>query len=255
MKIIKNFKPPADASPYNPAKHMELGAGESGEMRMNGMGGEMFGINRILPYAKHMDDITISARLNEDYYIFRGLSLRCVYNLFKSIDKLLAPFIIQQNNHIVFELTNNHGENQAVNIQLIGYDQATLSRLQGAYSDIGESIPVPRFLYGRAELPAGAIGDLGVKSKSVDVQARRMAMSSSVDDSVTVSMRIYNTTIRSEMFVEQVNDEFDGLYANVPFMVGSNVPFAVNANNRSGTPANVSFLCEAYVAGSEIQEG
>ena len=255
MKIIKNFKPPNGASAYNPAKHMVLDAGETGEMVMNGMGGDTFGINRILPYAKHMDEITISARLNEDYYIFRDVSLRCVYNLFKSIDKLLAPFIIQQNNHIVFELTNNHAQSQAVNIQLIGYDHATLAKLQDAYSDIGETIPVPRFLYGRAQLPAGAVGDLGVKSKSIDVQARRMAMSSTVEDEVTVSMRIYNTTIRSEMFVEQVNYEFDGLYANVPFIIGSNVPFAVNANNRSDSPANVSFLCEAYVAGSLAVEG
>uniref|UniRef100_UPI003F880DC0 hypothetical protein n=1 Tax=Fodinibius sp. SL11 TaxID=3425690 RepID=UPI003F880DC0 len=49
------------------------------------------------------------------------------------------------------------------------------------------------------------------------------------------------------VFVEQLNDEFSQFYANVPFIVGSNMPFQVYASNKGATQANVSFLCEAYV--------
>jgi len=253
MKIIKNFLPPKESSPYNPSKSLELLAGDTGEIIMNGMGGESFGIRRILPFAQDMNKIMVSARLNEDLYMFRDVQLSVVHTLFKSIDGLFAPFIIQKNNNIVFELENKAASKQSVNIQLIGYDQYAMSKLRSAYGQIGSPVPVPRFLYGHASVPAGGINaDLGVKSKSVDVEVRRIAMSSDRPD-ITASMKIYNTTVRSELFIDQINDEFDGQYANVPFIVGSNVPFDVYASNLNLQVASVSFLCESYVVQPEMQ--
>ncbi len=252
MRIIKNFLPPKESSPYNPAKSLELAAGATGEIIMNGMGGESFGVRRILPYSQDMNKIMVSARLNEDLYMFRGVQLSVVHTLFKSIDGLLAPFIIQKNNNMVFELENKAAAPQTVNIQLIGYDQYAMSRFQRAYEQIGAPIPAPRFLYGHASVPAGGINaDLGVKSKSVDVEVRRIAMSSD-RIGITTSMKVYNTTVRSELFIDQINDEFDGKYANVPFIVGANVPFDVYATNQNGQAAAVSFLCECYVVQAEL---
>jgi len=252
MRIIKNFLPPKESSPYNPAKSLELAAGSTGEIIMNGMGGESFGVRRILPYSQDMSKIMVSARLNEDLYMFRDVQLSVVHILFKSIDGLFAPFVIQKNNNIVFELENKAVTPQTVNIQLIGYDQYAMSKLQRAYEQIGAPVPSPRFLYGHASVPAGGINaDLGVKSKSVDVEVRRIAMSSDRPD-ITASMKIYNSTVRSELFIDQINDEFDGQYANVPFIVGSNVPFDVYATNQNGLAAAVSFLCECYVVQAEL---
>jgi len=252
MKIITNFLPPKESSPYNPSKALELSAGGSGQIIMNGMGGECFGIRRILPYSQDMNKTMVSARLNEDLYIFRDVQLSVVHILFKSIDGLFAPFVIQKNNNIVFELENKSTTKQTVNIQLIGYDQYAMSKLHRAYGQIGAPIPSPRFLYGHNTVPAGGINaDLGVKSKSVDVEVRRMAMSSD-HSGVTASMKVYNTTVRNELFIEQINDEFDGRYANVPFIVGSNVPFDVYATNLNGQTASVSFLCECYVVQDEL---
>lgn len=255
MRIIKNFLPPKESSPYNPSKSLELAAGSSGTIIMNGMGGESFGVRRILPFAQDMTKIMVSARLNEDLYMFRDVQLSVVHTLFKSIDGLFAPFIIQKNNNIVFELENKAASSQTVNIQLIGYDQYAMGKLQSAYGQIGSPVPVPRFLYGHASVPAGGVNaDLGVKSKSVDVEVRRIAMSSDQPGIVT-SMKIYNTTVRSELFIDQINDEFDGRYANVPFVVGSNVPFDVYATNTNGQPADVSFLCEGYVVQDDLTSG
>jgi len=252
MRIIKNFLPPKESSPYNPSKSLELSAGAAGEIIMNGMGGESFGIRRILPYSQDMNKIMVSARLNEDLYMFRDVQLSVVHTLFKSIDGLFAPFVIQKNNSIVFELENKGITTQTTNIQLIGYDQYAMSKLHRAYRQIGAAPPSPRFLYGHATLPAGGINvDLGVKSKSVDVEVRRMAMSSDRSD-VTASIKVYNTTVRHELFIDQINDEFDGRYANVPFIVGSNVPFDVVASNRNAQSAAVSFLCECYVAQDDL---
>lgn len=252
MRIIKNFVPPKESSPFNPSKSLELAAGSKGEIIMNGMGGESFGIRRILPYSQDMHKVMVSARLNEDLYLFRGVQLSVVHTLFKSIDGLFAPFIIQKNNNIVFELENTAATKQTVNIQLIGYDQYAMGKLRQAYGQIGSPLPVPRFLYGHASVPAEAINtDLGVKSKSVDVEVRRIAMSSDRPD-VTTSMKVYNTTVRSELFIDQINDEFNGKYANVPFIVGSNVPFDVYASNANDQSAQVSFLCECYVVQYEL---
>ena len=252
MRIIKNFLPPKESSPYNPSKSLELAAGGKGEIIMNGMGGESFGIRRILPYSQDMNKIMVSARLNEDLYMFRDVQLSVVHTLFKSIDGLFAPFIIQKNNNIVFELENKSTTKQTVNIQLIGYDQYAMGKLRSAYGQIGSPVPVPRFLYGHASVPAGGINaDLGVKSKSVDVEVRRIAMSSDRPD-ITSSMKVYNTTVRSELYIDQINDEFDGKYANVPFIVGSNVPFDVYATNANAQTAEVSFLCECYVVQDEL---
>lgn len=254
MRIIKNFLPPKESSPYNPAKSMEMDPGNHGEIIMNGMGGESFGIRRILPYSENMNKIMVSARLNEDLYMFRDIQLSVVHTLFKSIDGLFAPFIIQKNNSIVFELENKATTTQHVNIQLIGYDQYAMSKLRAAYGQIGASLPVPRFLYGHASVPAGGINsDLGVRSKSVDVEVRRIAMSSDQPERVTASMKVYNTTVRSELSIHQINDEFDGQYANVPFIVGANVPFDVYASNSNSQAALVSFLCECYLIQDELQ--
>lgn len=252
MKIIKNFIPPAESSPYNPAKSLELAAGASGRITMSGMGGESYGIRRILPYSADMTGIMISARLNEDLYMFRGIQLSALHTLFKSTGGLFAPFIIQKNNSVVFELENHSAAPQTVNIQLIGYDQFAMQKLRGAYEQIGAPLPVPRFLYGHAAVAAGSINtDLGVKSKSVDVEVRRMAMSSNRPEGVTASMKVYNTTVRSELFLDQINDEFFGQYAGVPFIVGANVPFDVYASNAGMQTAGVSFLCECY----DVQHG
>ncbi|MAL19400.1 MAG: hypothetical protein CL670_04435 [Balneola sp.] len=248
MKILSNFLPPKESSAYNPAKSVEVQPGATAHLTMNGMGGERYGIRKILPFSANMNAILISARLNEDLYLFRGVQLSVVHNLFKSIDGLFAPFIIQKNNHIVFELTNTGAVKQTVNIQIVGYDQFALAKLSAAYQEIGASVPVPRFLYGHSTVPAGGLNiDLGVKSKSVDVQVRRMAMSSNQPGAITASMKVYNTTVRDEVFLEQVNDEFNDKYINVPFVVGSNVPFDVYASNYGAQPAEVSFLCESYV--------
>jgi hypothetical protein len=247
MKIVKNFIPPTESTPFNPAKAIEIPAGGSGHIMMNGMGGESFGVRRILPYAPNMEKVLVSARLNEDLYLFRDLQLAVVHRLFQRIEGLLAPFIIQKSNSLVFELTNTHSAPQTINIEVIGFDHFGLAKLAAIYEEIGSPMPQPRFLYGQATLPSGAVNiDLGVKAKSIDVEARRLAMCSDRPGDITASLKVYNTTIRNEVFVEQLNDEFSQFYANVPFIVGSNMPFQVYGSNRGPSQANVSFLCEAY---------
>jgi len=253
MRIITNFLPPKESSPYNPAKNVHLDGNQAGQLIMNGMGGESFGVRRILPYSPDMDNILVSARLNDDLYIFRDIQLSVVHTLFKSIDGLFAPFVIQKNNTLVFELVNLGASAQTVSIQLIGFDQHAMSKLQAAYAQIGAPMPVPRFLYGHTMVPVNGVNmNLGVKSKSVDVNVRRMAMASDRSGEIMASMRVYNTTVRSELYIDQINDEFDGRYANVPFIVGANVPFDVFASNRSGQVARVSFLSECYVVQHDL---
>ena len=252
MRIITNFLPPKESSPYNPAKSVCFWKAASRAIVMNGMGGESYGIRRILPYSQDMDKILVSARLNDDLYIFRDIQLSVVHTLFKSIDGLFAPFVIQKNNTIVFELDkygryHSNGQHPAYRLRS-ACDGSNFCRLQ----QIGAPMPVPRFLYGHAIVPFNGINmNLGVKSKSVDVEVRRMAMAVIRSD-IIASMKVYNTTVRNELYIDQINDEFDGRYANVPFIVGANVPFDVVASNRGGQPARVSFLSECYVVQQDL---
>lgn len=245
---IKNFTPPDDSSPYNPAKTVTVPANGDKTFTLQGRGADIFGINRILPWCSAMDAVTVKAELNNERKIFGDLQLSVIRQLFKG-GQLLAPYIIQKNNDLEFTLTNSTAADVDVNMQLLGFDGPALRKLIGQYKENSIDMPTPVFVYGSEEIAANATGQrVDIPTKAVDVNLQRMAVKTDDDDDVRLSLQIYNETIKQDVFVQQLNDEFSGgTRSMVPYRIEKNVPFSLIAENAGGTSRTLSFLAESYV--------
>ncbi len=248
IPTIKNFTPPPDAAPYNPAKTITVPAGGTADMELQGRGSDVFGITRMLPYCSDFNAIEVRAELNNERIIFSDIQLSVLRQLFRS-GQLLAPYIIQQNNDLGFTFTNTSGSDIDVNMQLLGYDGPSLRKLIRLYEKQAVAMPKPVFLYAKAEIPSFATKQpVDIPSKSVDVELHRAAVRTDSDPDMSVSLETYNETIKNGVFVQQLNDEFsNGRRALVPIEIGKNVPFSLKATNRNADPQTLSFLGEAYV--------
>lgn len=249
---LKNFQPPADSFPYNPAKKVTVPANDSAEIILQGRGANAFGFNRILPFGSDLSVIEADFTLNTDYNILKDVQLSVVRQLFQR-KSLLAPYIIQKNNDLVITLRNTSGADQDVNIQLIGYDTPAINKLTNEYKAQGLKMPTPIFLYGKGEIAADAKGQaIEIKTKSVDVDMLRMAVSTDNDDDISLSLQLFNESVKNKVFVQQINDEFEDGYSLVPIRVGRNDPFTLVVDNADAVNARtLSFIGEAYVYSNE----
>ena len=248
IPTIKNFTPPGNASPYNPAKTVTVPAGGEAEIKLKGRSADVFGLTRILPYCSDFNGIEIEARLNNERILFEPVQLSAVRELFVD-SELLAPLIIQKNNDLRFTLTNTTAAAIDTNIELLGYDGPSLRKLVGMYDDKGIEMPTPVFLFAKEEIAAGAANQgVAIPSKSVDLELLRAAIRTDSDDDMTVSLEIYNETVKNSVFVQQFNDEFsNGRRSFVPIEVGKNVPVTLNASNANVAAQTLSFFGEGYV--------
>jgi hypothetical protein len=246
--MIKNFTPPQDASPFNPAKTVTVPAGGSTDVLLKGRKSDVFGLNRILPYGEDLSQILVSASLNNRRIIFDDIQLSAVRELFQD-SHLKAPFIIQRNNDLTFTLSNRSSSDMAVNMELLGYNGDVLRKLVQDYQMQGLTMPTPVFLFGSDTLAGGAKNKfVNIPTLARDVQLQRMAVKTDDDPSVRVSLQLYNETIKNDVFVPQINDEFsNGRQLTVPVTIKKSVPFGLKATNSSSNSLVISYLGEAYL--------
>jgi len=245
---LKNFVPPLDSFPYNPAKTVNVPGNGSATITLNGRGANAFGFVRILPFGSDLSVIEADFTLNEDYNIIKDVQLSVVRQMFLR-KELLAPYIIKKNNDLLIELRNTSGNDQEVNIQLLGYDTPALNKLQSEYQKQDLKQPTPIFLYAKGEIQAdGNNIPIEIKTKSVDINLVRAAIKSDGDNDLKVTLQLFNESIKNQVFVQQINDEYENNYSLVPIVVGKNSPFRLLVtNNDIANPKTVSFLGEAYI--------
>lgn len=245
---IKNFIPPQDSFPYNPSKRVKIPANDKISFELEGRGANSFGITRIIPGGANLSSIKADLVLNNEYHILKDAHLSTIKQLFKS-KSLLAPYIIQQNNTLEVTLYNPTGNAESVNIQLNGLDTPALNKLVGEYESKGLKMPVPMFLYASDEIDAGAIGQsVDIKTKSVDLNLVRMAVGTSNDVDISLSLKSFNESIKNEVYVDQINDEYESDYSSPPIKVGKNTPFSLLVSNDNlGSARQLSFIGETYV--------
>jgi hypothetical protein len=248
IQYINHITPAADAKPYNPAKTVTVGANDSYELTLQGRGSDVFGINRILPWASDLDALKITARINHERILFEDIRLPVIRELF-SDSKLKAPFIIHKNNELTLTLENTSSGDVPVNIELLGYDGPNLRKLVSLYKQKGFPMPTPVFLYGGGTVNANAANQrINIPTKSKDVLLERMAIHSGKDELIHVSLQVYNETIKNDVFVNQINDEFaGGRRALVPITIKKSVPFTLAASNVDTSDHWLSYMGEAYV--------
>jgi hypothetical protein len=249
IKTIKNFIPPKDASPFNPAKKVTVEANSTTYLTLKGRNADVFGIRRMLPFCSDMNAITVKATLNHERILFSGISLAAIHQLFKD-GELLAPYIIQKNNDLLFELTNTSGTDLDVNMELLGYDGPSLRKLVQLYNQSSFDMPTPVFLFGSDSIPSKASNHyIEIPTKSMTVDLQRAAITSTKDESISISLLIANEVIKNEVFIEQFNDEFrNGQRLMVPITIGAGKNFNLTASNSDqANDQQISFLGESYI--------
>jgi hypothetical protein len=252
IQSITHITPAGDARPYNPAKTVTVAAGGSYDLTLQGRAADVFGINRILPWCSDMNAVTITARINHERMLFEDVRLPVIRELFKA-GKLKAPFIIQKNNELTLTLNNTSASDLAVNIELLGYDGPNLRKLVSMYKQQDFPMPTPVFLYGSGTVNANAANQrINIPTKSKDVVLERMALHTSSDEYIHVSLQVYNETIKNDVFVNQLNDEYsNGHRALVPIKIKKSVPFTLAASNVDSADHWLSYMGEAYVLDNE----
>lgn len=244
---LKNIPAPKNSTPYVPSQYATVPAGGSTVMRFTGRGGATFGFDRILPGGASLNDVTATAKLNEDMILFEDVKLSVIRSHFQS-KALLAPYVIQEQNDLNITLKNPTGSNANVGIQILGYDAPYLKRLIQAYQKKGLDMPKPVFLHASEEIAANAASQsVDIPTKSVDVRMLRATVKTDSDSDIVFSVQVYNESVKNRVFVQQFNDEYESNYANVPFVIGRTVPLSLLVTNLSATAHDLSFLGETYV--------
>lgn len=244
---IKNIPVPKKSTPYVPSQFREVPATGETDLVFTGRGGQTFGFDRILPGGSNLNDITASARLNDDMILFEDIKLSVLRNHFGT-KSLLAPYIIQEQNDLIITLKNPTATAQKIGIQLLGYDAPYLARLINAYEKQGMDIPKPVFLHASEEIGANAQSQsVSIRTKAVDLRMLRATVKTDSDEDIVLSVQVYNESVKNSVFVQQFNDEYESNYANVPFIIGKTVPLSLLVRNLSGDAHNLSFLGETYV--------
>lgn len=245
--VIKDFNPPSKATPFNPAKTVTVPAGGSETFSLTGQGNKVYGFNRILPYCDKPAQVTIKALLNNESVIFQDIQLSVLREYFAA-GKAAAPFVIQRNNTLDITLTNHAGNDQPVNVELLGYAKDSLVALHEAYQSRGLEMPTPIFFYGKGNIQSGIPNQqIDVPSKSVDAELVRAAVKSTADEDLRVTLKKFNETVKNDVFVQQFNDEYSlGKPSKIALNIGANDPFSVTVNSNSGQTEMLSFFAEAY---------
>lgn len=248
LPYIKNFVPPPDSVPYNPSKKINVPAGNSVEIALQGRGANAFGITRIIPYGSDLSVIEANFSIGDEYIVMKEIQLSVVRQLFLQ-SSLRSPLIIEKNNTLYVTLTNTSGTDQEVNVELIGYDTPALNKLIGDYEKAGIKMPVPIFLFAKGEVLASANNQLvNIPTKSSDIDLVRMAAKSDNDPDITLTLQLKNEAVKNQVFIQQLNDEFLTGPSLVPLRVGKNSAFAFKASNSDGVnDRTVSFLGEGYI--------
>ncbi|MCH8567620.1 MAG: hypothetical protein LAT67_05125 [Balneolales bacterium] len=233
---------------YTPSQNFIVPPGGTITKQFYPRTGNQYGFNRILVGATNTTALFMSAEINNETTIFRDVHVETVRRLFRS-RTLESPFIIKASRSLSITITNVSNQEQEVTVQLAGFDDWLLKRWVEDRKNQGQRILTPAFFYGKAEVGATERGKLlNLPPRSENMIVTRMQLASNGDADIRVSLREYSSDLKQNLFLEQLNDEFDLKTALVPYRIKANWPLELVFDNRHPTQSRtVSALLEAYV--------
>lgn len=245
--VVEKFRPSRRAQIFNPVQDFTVPAGQSVVKEYRGLSGKEFGVNRFNIGCASPENILVKAVLNNELVLFQNVHLSALRTLFLH-RSLLAPFIIRENNTLELTLTNIGSSTIDANVQLLGFDHVALAELRAFNERTGKVLPKPAFLFGHDTVNALTTRKrIPIQEKATTVVFARMALGSTIEADTRVSIDVNNDTIKKEVFLSQLNDEFLSMQALVPFEIGSRIPFDLLVTNKNNANAiQVSFIAEGY---------
>lgn len=233
---------------YTPSKKVELAAGETKTVKFQGLNASRYGVNRLSIGGTGLDHVTATLAFNNgrDAKI-EETSLSALRKLFLA-RSLRGALIIEKGTELFVTLTNTDGNGHTVNISLIGYDDVHLEQKMTSYQDNGVEFPSPEFVYITKEIASG-VGQqrFSVNLPAYKLRLYRMAASTTGNqDEIQLSIRQDRTRIKPEVYLSQINDEFEDKDIILPATLQAHTPFDLFVTNTGGGSHRVSFIAECY---------
>jgi len=235
---------------WSPAVQKNVGTGATEAFRFRGLNAQQFAFNRINIGSNdqsNLHKVKASAKLNKRNDVFDNVQLLALQRLFED-RTLKGGLVIENDKNLDIDVTNNHGSDIGIGIDLNGYTSPQYAKKKQQYESRGRSIPEPVFLYGTETVPAGADSkSIAIELPTHDCMLHRIAVSSGGDANLKVSFRVANTNIMPERYISQVNDQFRPKKIITPIQIKSNLVFeALVSNEDNSNSYEVSIICEAY---------
>ncbi|WP_020402802.1 hypothetical protein [Gracilimonas tropica] len=233
---------------YTPAKKVELAAGETKTVRFQGLNAKRYGVNRLAIGGTGLDYVMATLAFNNgrDKKIDET-SLSALRKLFLA-RSLRGALIVEKATELFVTLTNTDNTAHTVNVQLIGYDDEHLMHKMDSYEANGIEFPQPEFVYITKTIASG-VGQqrFSVNLPSHKLRLYRMAVSTTgTEDEIQLSIRQDRTRIKPEVFLSQINDEFEDKDIILPATLQAHTPFDLFVTNTGAGAHTVSFIAECY---------
>ncbi|PKD43754.1 hypothetical protein [Rhodohalobacter barkolensis] len=233
---------------FTPARTVEIPGGESRTITFSGLSSRRYGVNRFIVAGTSMTKILATAKFNNGKDTkFENIQLAAIRNLFLN-RSLRGAFTIDDSTEMYLTLTNTDSQAHTVNVQLVGYDDAHLQHKQEEYQNRGLPFPNPEFVFVSKEVAAGATAQrISVALPAYPLRLYRISVASDADNQLLMSFRQDQVRIKPEVFVSQINDEFQNMDIILPQNLQANVPFDLIVTNLDSANAHrFSFLAETY---------
>lgn len=245
---------------YSPAEAATIAAGDTATLVYRGRGGAPFAFDA-MQIGGAYEGLTATATTNSGRQVhFRDVHLSALRNLFLH-RRLKGLLEIAANNEMALEITNRRSAEATVNVKLSGYNgPERIEEQKACLRKTYGYVPEPVLLSGFATLEAGAENQrVEIGGRTFPVKFRRYMIGAANDaaaatGSIRVALKVYEDTVREEVFATQVRDEFLIQEANRPYVLDPKVTMDLVAS--SGDQANaldVSAVFEAYRADVAVQ--
>lgn len=235
---------------YSPAKNINIASGATKEIEFRGLSGDPYLFNRInigCNDPSKLNLVKAKGVLNKRDTIFKDVQLLAMQRLFTH-RSLKGGYKIAKNKTLKITLENTAATALDISIDLNGYDKVQYQHKLQQYEERGAKYPEPYFVYGTADIAAGADQQkVNLDLPTEDSILHRIAMSSGSDNNLRASFRVDNTDIMPERFISQVNDQFKDMDIIYPVKLNSDLPFNCLVSNLDAANGyEVSVLCEVY---------
>jgi hypothetical protein len=243
------FRPTKNTSYFSPTQDFIIPAGSTVSKDFRGLDGGNFGLNR-LSIGTDIDskNLIMTARLNNEKDIFTNIHVSALQAMFLA-RTLLAPFVIERGNFLTIIIKNNHATATAnVAVQVLGFDEVVLGEWMEYKRANGQKIREPFLVSGYSTVAALEERKLiNLTNRARPYLVHRLFAGSDGAVDLRLTLDIYNDTIKRDVFIDQLNDEFKYHQALVPYYVGGNIPVSLYVTNVSSTDVrNISIIGEGY---------
>lgn len=240
------------AAYYTPAQLVTLAAGASQDITFTGLNGNRYGLNRMLFGGANLENIQVTAKLNKGRQtIIEDVQAAALRQLFLN-RSLRGAFVIDPGTQLEITLTNNGAASQTVNAEIAGYTEEHLKYMEQQYSCKQLPFPKPYLVYGSDTVPAGNPSyRISMVLPAFPIRLYRMAVSSDSPGNLTATVDMSTgkskTTVKPEVFIDQINDEFNTMDIIKPVDLEASVPFEFYLKNLDGANDHTfSFVAECY---------